>query len=155
MEWSTTDLRSPDCSAEPERSTNFFCLRGWTRRDCMSNACSGGLGSRSAAFECKTHCSADLSASGDGAQVPLVLRRQRSPRVARIEVTNVRRRGWSGWLVDSELASPSAESADCAAEMVAETWSLGTGREVDAISMPAICAVALMLVGSERTDICK
>jgi hypothetical protein len=56
-------------------------------------------------------------------------------------------------LVERELASPRAESADWAALMVAVTWSLPTAREVGAISMPAIWGVGGMPAGSERTDI--
>ena len=67
-------------------------------------------------------------------------------------VTKVRRSGWSGWFVDSELASPSAESAFCAALIVAETWSPPTARAVGEISIPAIWEFATF-IGSERTDI--
>ena len=89
--WRTTLLRSPLISAVPDRSVNFDC------------------------------CRIERSASVDGDQVDFCLRRQRSPRVARMLATNVRRSGWSGWVVASELASPRAESADWAAVMVAAT----------------------------------
>lgn len=61
--WRTTDLRSPLDSVEPDRSVNFL---DW---------------------------SMERSASGAGDQVPLVLRRQRSPSEARMETTKERLRG--------------------------------------------------------------
>ena len=69
-------------------------------------------------------------------------------------VTKVRRSGWSGWLVDRELNSPSAESAFCAALIVAVTWSSPSARAVDETLSPAICAVGAKF-GSERTDISR
>ena len=58
----------------------------------------------------------------------------------------------SGWLVESELCSASAESADWAALMVAVTWSLpAAAMAVGKISIPAIWATGAAF--SDRTDI--
>ena len=62
-EWRTTLFKSPDCSAVPDKSVNFFCW-SMARR-----------------------------ASVEGAQVPLALRKHSSPSDARMLVTNVRRSG--------------------------------------------------------------
>ena len=151
MSWRTIDLRSPTDSDVPSRLVNFFCLA--TERVCVCVRACVCACVRAGVRVCvrAAHCSIARSASPLGAQVAFCRRRQRSERDARMLQTSVRRSGWSGWFVLIELASPSAESAVWAAEIVALTWSESTPVLFDSI-ISVECIGRPSRARSDRTD---